>query len=98
MITDVEYHLWVYKRLPPEGSPELSGTGFLTEVADASGAAGSNTGGGAKPEDVSPKTDSVGRAASPARTRATATNRRQTRRLVNTPLVNRAWEMIKSAS
>ena len=97
LITDVEYHLWVYKRLPPDGAPELSGTGFLTEVADASGAAGSKTGGGAKPEDVSPKTDSVGRAASPARTRATATNRSQTRRLVNTPLVTRAMELIPAS-
>lgn len=29
LITDLEYHLQMYHRLPPEGSPELSGTGFM---------------------------------------------------------------------
>ena len=101
LITDVEYHLWVYKRLPPEGAPELSGTGFLTpaapeEATGADGASGSST--PVKPEGVSPKTDSVGRASSPSRTRATATNRKQTRRLVNTPLFDRAWAMSSGAS
>lgn len=28
LITDIEYHLWLYGRLPPEGVPLLSGTGF----------------------------------------------------------------------
>ncbi|WP_163333995.1 hypothetical protein, partial [Klebsiella aerogenes] len=32
LITDVEYHLWVYKRLPPPGAPQLSGTGFLSAI------------------------------------------------------------------
>lgn len=29
IITDVEYHLQMYKRLPPKGAPLLSGTNFL---------------------------------------------------------------------
>jgi hypothetical protein len=29
LITDEEYHLAVYNRVAPEGSPELSGTGFM---------------------------------------------------------------------
>ncbi|AKU43535.1 hypothetical protein CPT_Seuss9 [Caulobacter phage Seuss] len=32
LITDVEYHLMVYNRLPQAGTPELSGTGFMTPV------------------------------------------------------------------
>ncbi|PZP71777.1 hypothetical protein [Methylorubrum populi] len=91
-ITDIEYHLWVHKRLPPPGSPKLSGTGFL----DAQAAPEGDTSGTSKtrPEDVSPKTDSVGRAASPDRTRATAANRPKTRRLAMTNLVGRAQKMI----
>lgn len=95
LISDVEYHLWVYKRLPPPGAPKLSGTGFLTAV-EGGAEAGTDTSGStkAKPEDVSPKTDSVGRAASPARTRATATNRRQTRRLAMTNLTGQALKLM----
>lgn len=29
LITDLEYHLLMYHRLPPEGTPVLSGTGFM---------------------------------------------------------------------
>lgn len=29
LITDIEYHLQMYNRLPPAGVPELSGTGFM---------------------------------------------------------------------
>ena len=89
LITDVEYHLWVHKRLPPPGSPKLSGTGFLSVVEGE----GDAEGGGTTPEDVSPKTDSVGRASSPARTRATATNRRQTRRLAAMNLTGQALQL-----
>mgnify|MGYP006967507572 CR=1 FL=1 len=85
LITDVEYNLWVYKRLPPPGAPKLSGTGFLSAVE----------GGEAAPEDTSPKTDSIGRAASPDRTRATATNRRQTRRLAATSLTGQALRLME---
>lgn len=35
LITDDEYHLWVYRRLRPESVPELSGTGFATPVPAA---------------------------------------------------------------
>jgi hypothetical protein len=33
LITDEEYHLKMYGRLPPDGAPELSGTGFLNAPA-----------------------------------------------------------------
>lgn len=33
LISDEEYHLWMYNRLPPPGTPVLSGTGFNTEKA-----------------------------------------------------------------
>lgn len=93
LITDVEYHLWVHKRLPPAGAPKLSGTGFMTPVAPAANdTSGTNK---TKPEDVSAKTDSVGRAASPARTRATAANRPGQRRLAATSLTGQAWAMIE---
>lgn len=37
LITDEEYHLQMYNRLPPEGTPPLSGTNFLTPApAEAS--------------------------------------------------------------
>ena len=32
LITDIEYHLMMYNRLPPDGAPEMSGTGFMTPV------------------------------------------------------------------
>lgn len=36
LITDIEYHQMMYNRLPPDGTPELSGTGFMaTSPADA---------------------------------------------------------------
>ncbi|MFC7661705.1 hypothetical protein ACFQWF_01725 [Methylorubrum suomiense] len=96
LISDVEYHLWVYKRLPPPGAPKLSGTGFLSAV-EGGAEDGADTSGTtkAKAEDVSPKTDSVGRAASPARTRATATNRRQTRRLAAANLTGQALRLME---
>ncbi|GBU16882.1 MULTISPECIES: hypothetical protein [Methylobacterium] len=94
LITDVEYHLWVYKRLPPPGAPQLSGTGFLSAIESAPAGDTSGTT-KAKPEDVSPKTDSVGRASSPPRTRATAANRRQTRRLAMASLTGQAYKMIE---
>lgn len=51
LITDEEYHLAVYNRLPPPGTPVLSGTNFLTEKA------GVDTGA------LSPNGDPVGKAA-----------------------------------
>jgi hypothetical protein len=50
IITDEEYHLALYKRLPPEGSEELSGTGFM---AAAEGAVDAS--------DVTPNDDPMGR-------------------------------------
>lgn len=51
-ITDVEYHLWMYNRLPPKGAPQLSGTGFATQKAGVDTTA------------ISPNGDPVGRSAS----------------------------------
>lgn len=34
-ITDIEYHMQMFGRPPPAGSPQLSGTGFLNEVEAA---------------------------------------------------------------
>ncbi len=64
LITDVEYHLMMYNRLPPDSAPELSGTGFMTPAPA----------GGVEPEDVSANTDSLGRSAAPERTAATRRN------------------------
>lgn len=52
LITDQEYHLMVYNRLPPPGVPKLSGTGF-----NAKQTAGVDTGA------LSPNGDPVGKAA-----------------------------------
>lgn len=51
LILDVEYHLWVYNRLPPLGAPVLSGTKFVT------------TGVGVDVTAISPNGDPVGRSA-----------------------------------
>lgn len=83
LITDVEYHLWVHGRLPPASAPQLSGTGFMTPVEPAADSSGSTK---TSPEDVSPKTDSIGRASSPARTRQTAANPARSRRLAASSL------------
>lgn len=61
LITDAEYHLMVYNRLPPPGSPVLSGTGFAQ-----GGTAGVDI------SAVSPNGDPVGRAASAPRGNAGA--------------------------
>lgn len=50
IITDEEYHLSMYGRLPPEGAPELSGTGFQ-DKQDASVDAA----------DVTPNADPLGK-------------------------------------
>lgn len=48
LISDIEYALWLYNRLPPEGAPELAGTGFMTPVQQ-------------DPESPSPNSDPLGR-------------------------------------
>lgn len=53
IITDVEYHLRVYNRLPPPGAPVLSGTNFHS------------AGAGVDTTALSPNGDPVGRAATP---------------------------------
>ncbi|MBN7759769.1 hypothetical protein JYP52_01355 [Nitratireductor aquibiodomus] len=52
IITDDEYHLWMYGRLKPDTAPDLSGTGFAGSV---------NT----RAEEVSPNSDPLGRSLSP---------------------------------
>lgn len=53
LISDEEYHLWMYNRLPPKGAPVLSGTGFNSPQAGVDATA------------LSPNGDPVGRAATP---------------------------------
>ena len=52
LISDTEYHLEMYNRLPPKGTPILSGTGFATAKAGVDTTA------------ISPNGDPVGRSAS----------------------------------
>lgn len=52
IITDEEYHLKMYNRLPPPSAPKLSGTGFNSKQET-------------KAADVSPNSDPLGRAVSP---------------------------------
>lgn len=54
IITDVEYHLMMYNRLPPPDAPELSGTGFMTPVDTTSAG------------DVTPNSDPLGASQAPA--------------------------------
>jgi hypothetical protein len=44
LITDPEYHMWMFGRLPPKGAPKLSGTGFQQQsgVNDMDGVDGPN--------------------------------------------------------
>ena len=53
LISDEEYSLWVYNRLPPKGAPVLSGSGFATAKAGVDTTA------------ISPNGDPVGKAATP---------------------------------
>lgn len=51
-ITDMEFHIQLLNRMPPDGAPELSGTGFMSTTAANDPASTS-------------KTDALGRAISP---------------------------------
>lgn len=55
LITDVEYHLQMYNRLPPDGAPELSGTKFAAKNPDIE----------VQAEKVSPNSDPLGRSLAP---------------------------------
>lgn len=55
LITDLEYHLQMYHRLPPDGAPELSGSGFMQPAPAGVGNA----------DDVSPNSDPLGRSLAP---------------------------------
>jgi hypothetical protein len=56
LITDLEYHMEMYDRPPPDGTPELSGTDFLTQNAAAASVDASG---------VTPNADSHGRSLAP---------------------------------
>jgi hypothetical protein len=73
IITDIEYTMEMYGRLPHADAPELSGTGFM----DASNIAGgdNNANGAVDPADVSPNADPLGRSISPKKTAMTKANR-----------------------
>lgn len=62
ILTDMEYHLQMYGRLPPDGAPELSGTGFMTP----------EPAGGIDASKASPNSDSLGRSLSPSGSRQSA--------------------------
>lgn len=63
LISDDEYHLKMYRRLPPAGAPLLSGTNF-----------DSGKGQTIDPADVSPNGDSLGRSQSAEGAKATKSN------------------------
>lgn len=64
LITDEEYHMQMYNRLPPDGVPELSGTNFYSADASAVDAA----------SNVSPNSDPMGRSLSPSGSKAAKGN------------------------
>lgn len=60
LITDEEAHLWLFNRLPPEGAPVLSGTGFYTTKTNAA--------------DISSNSDPLGRSLSAPGSKAAKSN------------------------
>jgi hypothetical protein len=64
IISDVEYHLAMYGRLPPPTATPLSGTGFLTPGPSTA----------PNPADVSPNADPLGRSISPDQSKQTKAN------------------------
>lgn len=65
LITDIEYHMQVFGRPPPEGSPELSGTNFLTPNSNEAEV---------DPGDADPNGDSLGRDLAPPGGKSAASN------------------------
>jgi hypothetical protein len=66
LITDLEYHMEMYGRPPPEGTPELSGTNFLQPNAGEANVDVSS---------VSPNQDSHGRSLAPEGGKSAKSNR-----------------------
>lgn len=64
IITDMEYHLQMYGRMPPDGAPDLSGTGFMTPAPA----------GGIDASKASPNGDPLGRSLSPAGSKQSSSN------------------------
>lgn len=62
IITDIEYHLQMHGRLPPDGAPELSGTKFMAAPA------------GIDASKASPNSDPLGRSLSPEGARQSSSN------------------------
>jgi hypothetical protein len=63
LITDEEYHLMMYNRLPPDGVQELSGTGFLSGPAAS-----------VDSTNVSPNSDPLGRSVAAPKAQKPARN------------------------
>lgn len=61
LISDDEYHLWMYGRLKPDSAPDLSGTGFAVPTPT-------------RAEEVSPNSDPLGRSLSPEGSKAARGN------------------------
>lgn len=68
-ITDIEYHMELFGRPPPEGAPELSGTNFLSP---------SDAAADVNPNDASPNGDSLGRDLAPPGGKSAASNATKT--------------------
>jgi len=64
LITDAEYHIEIFNRPPPTGSPTLSGTGFMPMA----GAAGVDAG------SASPNSDPLGRSITPSDNKSAKSN------------------------
>lgn len=64
-ITDIEYHMQLHGRPPPDGAPELSGTNFLKAAAAAAEV---------DAEGINPNDDSLGRSMTPDGSRAARSN------------------------
>lgn len=65
LISDLEYHMEMYGRPPPPGSPPLSGTNFLTANADNANVDVTN---------ISPNADAHGRSLTPSGSKAAKSN------------------------
>jgi hypothetical protein len=75
LITDMEYHLQIYRRPPPDGSPVLQGTGFMQQQTTSGNPDDkpANPTGGANASSTS-TTNSVGRASTTPGSKSAASN------------------------
>jgi len=80
ILSDVEYTLEMYGRIPHQDAPVMSGTGFM----DASNIAGGENDPGDAAADVSPNTDPLGRSVSPKKTGMTKANPKKSKPVTTT--------------